>query len=165
MQTESEEVALTALVNDIADELRSRHPSARIDVEPLPAVEINPVRARQLFTNLLENAVAHGGRADLHVTVRPLDTAGATTVSVADDGVGIPAAYREKVFGIFERLDGQGHPDGTGIGLAICKKIVEQAGGDLSIAESSVGADFRIRLPSPSPAPAAATARPALEMS
>ena len=149
-QTETETLQLEPIVADIAAELRRTHPQARFEVGDLPEVTMNPVRARQLFTNLMENAIRHGGRDDLTVRVGATGSAaGFTSILVADDGVGIPSRYRERVFGIFERLDQESDTAsiGTGIGLAMCRKIVEQVDGSLSIDDTSSGTTFRIALP------------------
>jgi len=81
---------------------------------------------------LLENAVRHGGRPDLVVVVVVVDgragPAGTVELSVRDYGKGIPTEHRERVFGVFERLEGPSGSAGTGMGLAICRKIVEVLG-------------------------------------
>jgi signal transduction histidine kinase len=150
VQTEPTDVDLDTLVADIVAETRPAHPHASFQISGLPAIEINPVRARQLFTNLIENALTHAGRPDVTVTVRCDEQLGAgALLSVSDDGKGIPEGYREKVFGVFERLE---RPDesnnGTGIGLAVCRKIVEQCGGQLTVVDAHPGARFLIQLPS-----------------
>ena len=149
-QTETESVDLSALVEDIAAELRRTHPAARFAVGELPVVQSNAVRARQLFTNLMENAVRHGGRDDITVSVSSEPpTSGQAVITLADDGVGIAEPYRERVFGIFERLDpeGAGATTGTGIGLTMCRKIVEQMDGSIWIDPSPVGTTFKIAIP------------------
>ena len=149
-QTEPSPVALGDLVEDIAAELRRTHPAARFAVGPLPTVAMNPVRARQLFTNLMENAVRHGGRDDITVSVTAEQASSQqTVVTLADDGAGIAEPYRERVFGIFERLeeDAAGNPSGTGIGLTMCRKIVEQLSGSIWIDPAPVGTAFKIALP------------------
>jgi signal transduction histidine kinase len=150
-QTETEPVQLQAIIEDIAAELRRTHQQARFEVGDLPDVVMNPVRARQLFTNLMENAVRHGGRDD--ITIRVSASPGGsefTSILVADDGAGIPPQYRERVFGIFERLDQEADTAtiGTGIGLSMCRKIVEQFDGALTIDDTESGTTFRISLPS-----------------
>ena len=67
-------------------------------------------------------------------------------LSVRDNGRGIPAEHRERVFGVFERLEGPSTSDGTGMGLAICRKIVEVLGGGIGI-QGEQGTDVRIVLP------------------
>ena len=130
-------------------------PGVTVEATGLPVVRMNEVRARQLFTNLFENAARHGGRSDLTITVTaspPPGAVGAISIDVADDGGGIPAEYAEKIFGIFERLN---RPDadtpGTGIGLALCRRIVETAGGEIVLVtpgpSAPQGAHFRFTLP------------------
>jgi signal transduction histidine kinase len=150
MQAEVEDVDLGRLLHDICDQLGSSHPAASFELGSLPTVRMSTVRARQLFTNLLQNALRHGGREDIHVRVL-VEQRGpeGVVLSVADDGAGVPAQYRERLFGIFERLssdDGE-EPAGTGIGLAICRKIVEQLGGTIAFADAPVGANVQISLP------------------
>jgi signal transduction histidine kinase len=142
------DVDLGVLVSDVRVDLLAKFPDARVEVSDLPTVHMNAARARQLFTNLIENAARHGGRPD--VTVRVFSAHrddGSAVVSVADDGVGIPAAYREKAFGIFERLAPSDTPSGTGIGLALCRKIVETTDGEIGIIDSPVGTHVRIIFP------------------
>jgi signal transduction histidine kinase len=144
-----EDVDLTAVVTDVADELRSRYPSAYVGVGLLPVVTMSAVRARQLVTNLLDNAVLHSGRSDVTVEVgaqrRP---DGSARVWVCDDGRGVAAEDRERVFGVFERLDDRPRSEsGTGIGLAACRKIVEQCGGSIRLADVQNGACLEIVLP------------------
>jgi signal transduction histidine kinase len=149
-QTDVETVDLTDLVSDVGAELSRTHPDASFAVDPLPPVAMNPVRARQLFTNLMENAVRHGGRPDIAVAVSAERTPeGDVVVSVTDNGVGIDEAYRERVFGIFERLDSDmsATTTGTGIGLAMCRKIVEGVDGSIWIDPSVEGTTFKIALP------------------
>jgi signal transduction histidine kinase len=145
--TEPSEIDLAAVIDDIAAQIRDAHPDVGIELGDVPAVLMNPVRARQLFTNLLDNAVTHGGRPDLHIRVEARQTADGVEISVADDGAGIPEGYREKVFGVFERLESR-RGKGTGIGLAICRKIVDHLGGRIWITGSEQGTDIRIQIPS-----------------
>ena len=150
-QTEVERVQLRDLAEDIAGELRRRHPAVTVLCSPgLPDVWMNPVRARQLLTNLMENAVRHGGREDVTVRIEAdAGSAAGIVVTVRDNGVGIPDQHRERVFGIFERLDGEqeGKPSGTGIGLAMCRKIVDQVDGAIWIDDTDSGAAIKVALP------------------
>ena len=148
VQTEAADVDLNDLVNDIAADQQGRD-GVRIEVDDLPVVCMNPLRARQLFTNLINNAISHSGRPDVTVTIGAMDAPdGGVVLFVADDGKGIPAGYREKVFGVFERLERQENGGGgTGIGLAVCRKIIEQCGGHIEVADNRPGARFSIRLP------------------
>jgi PAS domain S-box-containing protein len=141
------EVDLGRLVRAIAEDAGAANPAAEIRVGRLPVVTGDPTGLRQLFTNLLENAIRHGGRPDLVVVVHGRDRPdGAVELSVHDNGKGIPAEHRERVFGVFERLEGPSTSAGTGMGLAICRKIVEVLGGGIGI-EGDRGTDVRIVLP------------------
>lgn len=141
-------VVVGAVAGDVASEVERAHPDVRITVDAPDAVCMNPVRVRQLLTNLLENAARHGGRPDLSVAVTTRRDGPTVVLDVADDGVGIPAEYRERVFGIFERLEGYDPESrGTGIGLTMCRRIAEDVGGDISIVDADRGTTFRVRLP------------------
>lgn len=69
-------------------------------------------------------------------------------IYVADNGIGFPQESAERIFGLFERLEGRSQYEGTGVGLAICRKVVERHGGTLTaVGEPGIGATFEIRLP------------------
>lgn len=148
-RTEPERLDPAPLAREIADELSAAYPGAAFEIGPLPPVTMNPLRARQLLTNLMENAARHAGRADVRVRVGAgPNPDGTWDLWVADNGRGIPPEHRGKAFGPFERLgEGNGSTSGTGMGLAVCQKIVEVAGGSIRIADSSEGAEVRITLP------------------
>ena len=141
------EVDLGRLVPAIAEDAGAANPAAEIRVGRLPVVTGDPTGFRQLFTNLLENALHHGGRPHLVVVVDGRDRPdGAVELSVRDNGKGVPPEHRERVFGVFERLEGPSTGEGTGMGLAICRKIVEVLGGTIAIVGDR-GTDVRIQLP------------------
>lgn len=141
-----EVVDLDLLFDDLAHDDRRDTARLRVERSSLPTLWVNATRARQLFTNLLDNAVAHGGRDEVtvRVTAEPLD-AGVRLV-VEDDGEGIPETHLERVFEVFERLD-PGRAGGTGMGLAICRRIVEHLGGTMHAVPSATGARFHLDLP------------------
>lgn len=122
---------------------------ARLTRDSLPTVLTHPVELGQLFQNLIGNALKFrrdGVTPEVHVGCKPDGSAG--TFWVKDNGIGIPPDLHERTFQVFQRLHGQGKYPGTGIGLAICKKIVERHGGRIWI-ESVVGegATFFFTLP------------------
>ena len=128
-------VAMGDLAREVAAELRT---DFRIQVDDLPPVEASPVQMRQVWQNLIENAVKYG-RSPIHVGHDG-------TYFVRDHGDGIDLDHRDKAFQIFQRLHGPDVP-GTGIGLAAVKKIVERHGGRIWIDDTpGGGATFRFNL-------------------
>jgi signal transduction histidine kinase len=105
---------------------------------------------QMLFANLLGNAVKYRRPGSTpHVAVSSEIDGPMLRVNVADNGIGLPEEYAEKVFVIFQRLHGRDEYDGTGIGLALCKKIVEFHGGTIELRPSSLGGtclSFTLRL-------------------
>ena len=121
---------------------------AQITRDPLPAVQADVVQLTQLFQNLVGNGIKYqnGGTPKIHVSA--LRAGGQWMFSVRDNGIGIDPQYFEKIFGMFQRLHGREEFAGTGIGLAICKKIVDRHGGDITVeSQPGQGATFRFTLP------------------
>jgi signal transduction histidine kinase len=136
-----ETVDVGVLADSVAQEVRVAHPGCDVVVAgDFPVVWMSPLRARQLLTNLVDNAAKHSPEgAVVTVSARELDD-GDALVTVADDGRGIPVEYREKAFEVFERLDAaHGDVPGTGMGLPICRRIVESVGGTISLDGPSEG--------------------------
>ena len=149
VQTEPEDLDLSELIEEIAGEIKATNPDVEIQTEPIPAISMNPVRARQLFANLMQNSVKYAGRPDVRIRVSAEpDPNGLVSLSVADNGPGIAEQYRDRVFGVFERLENT--KEGTGIGLAVCKRIVETSGGQIWIEDSPEGTDMRLTVPAAS---------------
>ena len=149
-------VDLTAVLAGVLSDLEVRlaQTGGRVDAGPLPAVDADPTQMRQLFQNLLGNALKfHRPGVPPVVTVRGgLDAAGACRVSVADNGIGFDEKYLDRIFQVFQRLHGRGEYDGTGVGLAICQKIVDRHGGTLTArSRPGEGATFLLTLPARQP--------------
>ncbi|HEU0078868.1 MAG TPA: ATP-binding protein, partial [Longimicrobiaceae bacterium] len=115
---------------------------------PLPTVTADAGQLGQLLQNLVGNAVKFRGEAPPRVHVSAERGAGEWTFSVADNGIGIDPDYAERIFVIFQRLHTRNEYAGTGIGLAICKKIVERHGGRIWFKPRPGGGTvFRFTLP------------------
>jgi signal transduction histidine kinase len=117
-------------------------------VEPLPVVLGEEPILTQVFANLLNNALKFVRNGDTpRVRVRSEGRDGRTRIWVEDNGIGIPDQYRERIFRVFERLDG-GRFKGTGIGLSIVRKGVERMGGSVGVeSEAGRGSRFWVDLP------------------
>ncbi len=122
---------------------------AVIDCDPLPFVLIEAVQLQQLFQNLVGNALKYhrkGVPPVVHATARR--EAGHWLFSITDNGIGIEPEFREKIFGVFKRLHTSEEYSGTGIGLAICQRIVERHGGRIWVESvPGDGSTFHFTLP------------------
>jgi two-component system sensor histidine kinase KdpD len=112
----------------------------RVELEPdLPVVYVEPLLVEQLLWNLFENALRHAG-SDVTLDVRVAGGSGIVTVQVGDDGPGVPEHERDKVFEKFYRGSRGKSPDGgVGLGLTICRAIVQAHGGRIAMRESASG--------------------------
>ena len=121
---------------------------ATVTHDRLPTVTGMRTGLRQLFTNLVGNAVKFRGDEPVHVHVGAARDGPMWRFSVADNGIGIDPAQAERIFEVFKRLHSAGRYPGTGIGLAICKKVVEHHGGRIWVeSQPGIGATFRFTLP------------------
>jgi light-regulated signal transduction histidine kinase (bacteriophytochrome) len=123
--------------------------AAQITFDPLPPVRVHATQMEQLFQNLVGNAIKYrrpGVRPAIHISAR-LDGE-AWLFSVRDNGLGIEAEYRERIFGLFKRLHPGDRYSGTGIGLSICQRIVERYHGRIWVeSELNQGSTFYFTLP------------------
>lgn len=137
-QSVTETVAIDALLAEIIDSL-APPPSFSIEIEPgMPTLLTKQMPLRQVFANLIGNAVKHHDREDGHIKISAKDQEQFYEFSVEDDGLGIPLEYHNKIFVIFQTLEARDTKESTGIGLSIVKKIVETEGGKIYV-ESSIG--------------------------
>ncbi|HEX9185844.1 MAG TPA: ATP-binding protein [Vicinamibacteria bacterium] len=129
---------------------------AEVRVEPaLPAVFGDPGRVREVIQNLVENALASVSgqpRPLVEIGSRGRDDAGRVVLFVRDNGKGVPPEHRERIFGLFEKLDPAS--EGTGIGLTIARRVVEVHGGRIWVESEGQGATFCFTLPGQADAPA-----------
>ncbi|MEM9152369.1 MAG: PAS domain S-box protein, partial [Cyanobacteria bacterium P01_F01_bin.3] len=134
-------------------EIRIEETNALIEVDSLPTIEADPLQIRQLFQNLISNALKfrQEGVAPI-IQIRShrysQQNEDWCTIQVIDNGIGFEQKYAERIFQIFQRLHGRGVYEGTGIGLAICRKITERHGGILAAtSEPGQGTTFSFSLP------------------
>ncbi|MGE5499208.1 MAG: sensor histidine kinase [Syntrophothermus sp.] len=116
--------------------------------DKLPVVNANPTLMRQLFQNLIGNAIKFRGEENPVINITFERKAGSLVFCVRDNGIGIKPEFSDRIFIIFQRLHEREKYPGTGIGLALCKKIVENHGGKLWVeSEEGKGAAFYFTLP------------------
>lgn len=151
---ERESVDLQCVVLQVLEQLDQSLTKRQANVsgvDALPVVSADRVRMLQLFTNLIDNAVKYTPpERQPRIDIRAEDREDDWAISVSDNGIGIPKAFHEKIFSVFQRLpEGKAlNPDGTGIGLATVARIVEMHGGILWIAsDEGSGATFHFSLP------------------
>jgi PAS domain S-box-containing protein len=124
---------------------------AAVTFDTLPTVAAKEDMLTQLFQNLIANSIKYRGEAAPRIHISAEKTAEGWLFSVRDNGIGIDPADAEHVFGMFKRLHGKEIP-GTGIGLALCRKVVERHGGHIWVeSEAGHGAVFKFTLPTEGP--------------
>jgi two-component system, NtrC family, sensor kinase len=143
-------------------EVRIEQTKAQIEVGELPTIDADPMQVRQLLQNVIGNALkfqAPGGMPVVKIGAQtlkqPFSNAAEPTpddevceITVEDNGIGFEEKYIEKIFAMFQRLHGRNEYEGTGVGLAVCRRITERHNGTIT-AKSKLGegATFIIRLP------------------
>ncbi|SDK00536.1 ATP-binding protein [Natronorubrum texcoconense] len=139
------------LENVLTDlEVRIEETDADITVESLPEVYGDPGQLRQVFQNLLDNAITYSGDEAPRISVFAEKEGQEWRLSVRDRGIGIDPADTERIFQVFDRLHSVEEYAGTGIGLALCQRIVERHDGDIRVSSTTdEGATFTVTLPTP----------------
>jgi signal transduction histidine kinase len=157
-----EELDLNALINDCLEDLsvKIEEQDAQINVAHMPIMQADPTQMRQLFSNLLLNALKFSlpsvtSKVDItlrqcsqpeHINLPDLDQWYEITIS--DNGIGFEQEHADKIFVPFQRLHSTKEYKGTGIGLSICRRIVERHNGEISaVGQLNKGATFKIVLP------------------
>jgi signal transduction histidine kinase len=154
-------VALIPLVQEVVSDLAVyvEQTGARVEVGKLPVIESSPHQMRQLFQNLLSNSLKYrsGEKPVIRVSANQVDDPAGekndpggpwVKILVKDNGIGFDEKYVERIFQPFQRLHGRSQYEGTGIGLALCRKIVERHGGTITAKSApGKGATFIVTLP------------------
>lgn len=149
------EVRLAQVAQDALSDLELRVQAAggKVIIDELPTIQADEMQMRQLFQNLIGNAIKFH-HPDMPPVVwlsaegRSTNGAPTVTVRVADNGIGFEQLYAERIFQPFQRLHGRNEYEGTGLGLAICQKIVERHHGTIEVESApEAGSTFRITLP------------------
>lgn len=152
IQLHCDHINTTRLINKVAIRIQEAEPTRHIqfDIPELPVVYGDSLLLEQVFTNLLGNAVKFTQEAEAHIQVTGFRTEnGFTEISVTDNGVGIPAESLHQLFQLFRTAHDRSRFQGTGVGLAIVKRIIERHGGRV-VAHSQgegKGARFTVYLP------------------
>ncbi|MDZ4678587.1 MAG: ATP-binding protein [Oligoflexia bacterium] len=130
-------------------EIRIEQTNAKISVDSLPQMNADPSQMRQLFQNLISNAIKFQKQGvPPEILIKSKIENSNCIISVSDNGIGFDEKYLDRIFTIFQRLHGRGEYEGTGIGLAVCRRIVERHNGHIT-AESNpgTGSKFIVNLP------------------
>lgn len=170
-QKEFEPVDLNEIMRDVQDNLEYAitDKNAIIEVDPLPVIDGDTTQLAQVFNNLLSNSLKFTKpdvRPHISITLQVLESSNDAEpeleedlafeeepselicIQVQDNGIGFENQYKNRIFNLFQRLHGKDEYSGTGIGLAICRKIIERHGGKIDVdSEIGVGTRFSILLP------------------
>jgi light-regulated signal transduction histidine kinase (bacteriophytochrome) len=154
---------LVSVTRDVVSDLEARIEQVHgtVEIGALPHLDADPMQVRQLMQNLIGNALKYK-RPDIPPVVKisgihpigdrsivPLAAAADfCQIVVEDNGIGFEEIYAEKIFTIFQRLHGRTEYEGTGVGLAVCRKIVERHGGSITARSTpGLGSTFTVTLP------------------
>ena len=131
-------VDLNQLIGQITRQIQQdqQYPKAQIFYSNMPVLMADHAQIHQLFQNLIENGLKYNDSEVPAVEIKSHLRHGKVHFSISDNGIGIDREYREKIFEMFRRLHNQESYPGTGIGLAICKKIVQHYRGNIRVMEN-----------------------------
>lgn len=148
-EIEKESIDLNTIISQIKTEiLSSSQINTQVVFALLPKIQSNRVLIKRLFQNIIENGLKYNQSPMKKIIIQHEIKKDFILLKIKDNGIGIEEAYFEKIFILFKRLHNNSTYSGTGMGLAICKKIVEQLDGDIWLeSEVNIGSTFWIKLP------------------
>src|SRR5262249_38328885 len=142
---------LGAIIKDVLSDLEVRvdQVKGKVEVGPLPTIDADSLQMQQLFQNLVSNALKfHKENEPPVVQVSAAIEGDQCVLSVQDNGIGFDEKYLDRIFTIFQRLHGRQAYEGTGVGLAVCRRIAERHSGSITArSQPGQGACFIVRLP------------------
>ena len=150
MEVQGTPVDSTMVLSDSLSSLAEavRESDAKVTSDVLPQVYIGEAHLQQVFQNLIGNALKYRGPEAPHIHISAARSGAMWCFSVRDNGIGIDPKYKETIFGVFKRLHHDRTYAGTGIGLAICQRVVERYGGRIWVeSELGKGATFFFTIP------------------
>lgn len=140
------EKPLQAALSNLAEAIRQS--DAQLSYHSLPEVRMREVHLQQLFQNLIGNAIKYRSGSRPHISISAHKTGSCWQFEIQDNGIGIDPEYQERIFGLFKRLHGNDEYTGTGIGLAICQRIVERYRGRIWVrSQPGKGSTFFFTVP------------------
>ena len=145
VKTDLQQLAKT-VINDLQASITMA--KATLEINSLPTVIVNPTEISQLLSNLISNSLKFRSQEKPVIAISSELRHNQWTITVKDNGIGIKSEYQARIFEIFKRLHPQSQYSGSGIGLAICQKIVERHGGEIGVTSKlGEGASFYFTLP------------------
>ena len=148
--TEYDQIDLNKVLQNVRNTFYAqiKEHNIRITQMPLPEIAANRIQMIQLFQNLIGNAIKFRSHQAPHIHIDYAENNKNHIISISDNGIGMEKEYTDKIFVIFQRLHNRTEYDGTGIGLSICKKIVEQHHGNIWVeSQSGKGSTFYFSIP------------------
>lgn len=145
-----QEVDLNEVIETVISNLKNQiiEKNVSLEVKHLPNINANKVHLIQIFQNLVSNGIKYSDKENPKIKIGAEMHESEILFTIKDNGIGMEMEYKDKVFEIFQRLHGEDEYLGTGVGLAICKKIVNQYGGSIWVeSEPRIGSIFYFTLP------------------
>ncbi len=147
-------VDLAEVVQEVVSDLEVRieRTGGRVEVGDMPIIDADPMQMRQLLQNLIGNGLKFHKKEPPVVKVHAALLDADCQIIVEDNGIGFDEKYLDRIFTIFQRLHGRSEYEGTGVGLAICRKIAQRHGGGITAkGKPGQGATFIVTLPAKQP--------------